>query len=216
MSLLRPTANKFAIKCAWIAGALVVMLGILSAPAMAANAASAKASAGAGCQIGSLSKPFQKFGDGASYSPAPGGSFEEGSAGWSLSNAAVASGNESLGVSSGTHSLAIKPNGQAISPAFCVSIAHPTLRFVARQTSGSWGVLNVILRWTDSAGKSHDTTVGALQSGTAWTPTSVLALATTLPLWQAGETLSVQLVLKPEQYGGAWAVDGVFIDPRMR
>jgi hypothetical protein len=116
----------------------------------------------------------------------------------------------------GSHSLAIQPNGQALSPAFCVSIAHPTLRFFARQTSGSWAVLNVILRWTDSAGKSHDTTVGLLQSGTAWKPSPVLALASTLPLWQAGETLSVQLVLKPEQYGGAWAIDDAYIDPRMR
>jgi hypothetical protein len=74
----------------------------------------------------------------------------------------------------------------------------------------------VILRWTDSAGKSHDTTVGSLQSGTAWKPSPVLALASTLPLWQAGETLSVQLVLKPEQYGGAWAIDDAYIDPRMR
>lgn len=116
----------------------------------------------------------------------------------------------------GSRSLAIQPSGQAVSPAFCVSIAHPTLRFFARQTSGSWAVLNVILRWRDSSGASHDTTVGSLQSGTAWKPTPVLALATTLPLWQAGETLSVQIVFQPERYGGAWAIDDVFIDPRMR
>ncbi len=89
-------------------------------------------------------------------------------------------------------------------------------RFFARRTSGSWGVLNVVLRWTDSTGTSHDTSVASLQSGTSWTPSSPLQLATTLPLWQAGETLSAKLVFKPEQYGGSWAIDDVYIDPRMR
>ena len=116
----------------------------------------------------------------------------------------------------GSHSLAIQPDGQAVSPAFCVDAAHPTLRFSARQTSGSWAVLNVLLRWTDAAGNTHDTTVGSLRGDTAWKPTPILALGTTLPLWQTGETLSLRLVLRPEPYGGAWAVDDIFIDPRMR
>ncbi|MGV1046946.1 MAG: hypothetical protein ACOYD4_00265 [Solirubrobacterales bacterium] len=183
---------------------------------MAGKQAPATPRAAAGCPLGPLSKPFERFGDDASYSPVAGGSFEEGTAGWSLTNAAPVVGNESFAVAGGSHSLAIQPNGQAVSPAFCVGIAHPTLRFFARQTSGSWAVLNVILRWTDSAGKSHETTVGSLQSGTAWKPSPVLALATTLPLWQEGETLSVQIVFKPEPYGGAWAIDDAYVDPRMR
>lgn len=219
MSLLRPTAQKFALKLAFMAGAVVVLLSILAAPAMAKYQPSAKkgaAPAAAGCPVTPLSTPFAQFGDKASYTPISGGSFEQGSSGWSLTNAAIVAGNESYGVAGGSHSLAIQPNGQAVSPAFCVSIAHPTLRFFARQTSGSWAVLNVILRWTDSAGASHDTTVGSLQSGTAWQASPVLALATTLPLWQAGETASVRLVLQPERYGGAWAIDDAYIDPRMR
>ncbi len=228
MSLSRPTAQQLVVKLACLAGALVVLLGILAAPAMAGKPpakgsststtpSTSSPSTSSGCEIGTLSKPFGRFGDSASYSLLAGGTFESGSAGWSLSKAAVASGNESYSVAGGgSNSLAIQPSGQAVSPPFCVSVAHPTLRFFARQTSGSWAVLNVILRWTDASGATHDTTVGSLQSGTAWNPTPVLALATTLPLWQQGETLSVRLVLKPEAYGGAWAVDDVFIDPRMR
>jgi hypothetical protein len=192
---------------ACIIGGLVALLGLSAAPALASEG---------GCAVGSLSKPFERFGDTASYGPVPGGSFEEGSGGWALTNAAATAGNESFGVAGGSHSLAIQPNGQAVSPAFCVSTAQPTLRFFARQTSGSWAVLNVILRWRDSSGRSHDTTVGSLQGGTAWKPTPALALGTTLPLWRDGETLSVQLVLKPEAYGGAWAVDDIYVDPRMR
>jgi hypothetical protein len=181
----------------------------------AASSASATASSPA-CESAPVSKPFQAFGDSASYSIAPGGSFESAASGWSLVNSAVAEGNESYDVAGGSHSLAIQPNGSAVSPAFCVTTANPTLRFFAKRTSGTWGVLNVLLLWTDSAGKSHETVVGAMQSGTSWTPSSALQLATTLPLWQAGESLSVKVVFRPEQYGGAWAVDDVFIDPRMR
>ncbi len=109
-----------------------------------------------------------QFGDKAEYSLLQGGSFESGAPGWSLSNAKVVGGNESYNVAGGSHSLAIQPTGIAVSPSFCVSIENPSFRFFARQTSGSWGVLNVILRWTDSSGTSHDTTVASLQSGTSW------------------------------------------------
>jgi hypothetical protein len=224
MSLLRPTAQKFVLGCACVAGALAMLLGFSAAPAMAWNngkasqapAPTTTTKASTGCPSAPLSQPFAAFGDGASYSSLPGGSFEEGTAGWSLTNASVVSGNESYNVAGGSHSLATQPTGTAISPAFCVSEEDPTIRFFARQTSGSWAVLNVIMLWQDSSGASHYTTVASLQSGTAWKPSPIISLADSLPIWQDGETVSVRLVLKPEQYGGAWAVDDGYVDPRMR
>jgi hypothetical protein len=174
------------------------------------------AAADAACASNPISSPFARFGDTASYSLLEGGSFESGAPGWSLTNAAVVSGNESYEVAGGSHSLAIAPTGIAVSPAFCVSVANPSFRFFARQTSGSWAVLNVSLRWMDRSGVSHETSVASLQSGSSWTVTPVLQLASALPLWQATSTLSVQVVFRPERYGGAWAIDDVYIDPRMR
>ena len=176
----------------------------------------APVAASASCPSSPTSNPFKQFGDSAAYSLVGGGSFESGAPGWSLSNSAVVKGNESYSIAGGSHSLAIQPTGIAVSPAFCVGIENPSFRFFARQTSGSWAVLNVILRWTDSSGTSHDTTVASLQTGTAWAASPVLKLATTLPLWQAGSSLSAKLVFKPEQYGGAWAIDDVYIDPYRR
>jgi hypothetical protein len=176
----------------------------------------APAAASAACPSTPTSTQFKQFGDTASYSLLQGGSFESGAPGWSLTKSTVVAGNESYNVAGGSHSLAIQPTGVAVSPAFCVSVANPSFRFFARQTSGSWAVLNVILRWTDASGTSHDTTVAALQSGTSWTVTPVLKLATTLPLWQAKETLTARLVFRPEPYGGAWAIDDVYIDPYRR
>jgi hypothetical protein len=174
------------------------------------------AAANAACPSARTSNVFTKFGDTAAYSLLQGGSFESGAPGWSFTNAAVVAGNESYNVAGGSHSLAIQPNGVAVSPTFCVSTENPSFRFFARQTSGSWAVLNVILRWTDSSGTTHDTTVAALQTGTSWAVTPVLKLATTLPLWQPGSTLSTRLVFKPEPYGGAWTIDDVYIDPYRR
>ena len=172
--------------------------------------------AGAACSSSATSEPFAKFGDTAAYAPLAGGSFESGAPGWSLSNSTVVSGNESYNVAGGSHSLAIQPTGVAVSPTFCVNTAEPSFRFFLRQTSGSWAVLNVVLRWTDSSGTSHDTTVGSLQTGTAWQASPVLQLATTLPLTTSSSSISAKLVFKPEQYGGAWAIDDVYVDPHSR
>jgi hypothetical protein len=186
------------------------------AGAVAIAGAPAAASA-ATCTYGPLSTPFAQFGDSASYGLVPGGSFESGAPRWSLSQAAVASGNESFNVAGGSHSLAIQPTGTVMSPAICVSTASPTFRFFARQTSGSWAQMNVVLRWTDAFGAVHDTTTGSLQgSGPAWQVTPAFALSSTLPLWQAGQTLSVRLLFEPAQYGGAWAIDDVYVDPNGR
>jgi hypothetical protein len=73
----------------------------------------------------------------------------------------------------------------------------------------------VILRWTDTSGATHNTTVASVQSGTSWAPAPTIKLAGALPLWQPCSTLSVKLVFQTEQYGGAWAIDDVYVDPRM-
>jgi hypothetical protein len=197
-----------------LAGSASAAVAFTVAP-VPAPVAAAPAPAPASCAAGPTSTPFARFGDSADYSLVPGGSFESGAPGWSLTNSTIVAGNESYEVAGGTQSLAIQPTGVAVSQAICVTTAEPTFRFFARRTSGSWGVLNVALRWTDSAGATHNTTVASLVSGSSWTPTPILALAAALPLWQPGSVLSVKLVFSPEQWGGGWAIDDVYVDPRM-
>jgi hypothetical protein len=111
-------------------------------------------------------------------------------------------------------SLAISATGRAVSPAFCVGIEHPTFRLFARRTSGTWGVLNVKLRAADANGVVNETVVGAVTAAdTVWHPSSPVALATVLGLWKADQTASVQIVFDPEDFGGAWAIDDLYIDP---
>jgi hypothetical protein len=96
-----------------------------------------------------------------------------------------------------------------------VGIEHPWFRFFVRRSSGPWGNLAVRLRWKDSTGHTNETTVGTVDA-TSWQPTGLFQLSSSLPLWQSGQTLSVQIVFDPENYGGAYAIDDVYIDPYTR
>jgi hypothetical protein len=176
------------------------------------------AAAQAACAPSPTTKAFQAFGDSADYSLAPDGAFEAGSGGWSLAGASVVSGSESYGVHSpsDSKSLAISATGSAVSPAVCVDITRPTFRFFAKRTSGSWGNLAVKLRWREANGVTNETVVGTVGSGTSWQPSAALSLSRALPLWNLNQTVSVQLVFDPENYGGSWAIDDVYVDPYAR
>jgi hypothetical protein len=175
------------------------------------------AAAQAACQATPTTQPFKIFNDSNDYSLVPNGGFESGAGGWSLPGARVTTGNESWSVRAAgdSKSLAIDATGTAVSPTVCIDIKRPTYRFFARRTSGSWGVLNLRVRWQDSSGRTNETTIAALDSsfGTAWRVSPVYNIASLLGLWNADQDASVQLVFDPENSGGSWAIDDVYVDP---
>jgi hypothetical protein len=194
-------------------GALAAVLGAAALTFAIAPAAQAA------CTAKPTSKVFSAFGDNADYVLAPAGAFEAGATGWSLTGASVVNGNSTAKVhgANDSKSLAINATGNAVSPAFCVGIEHPTFRLFARRTSGTWGVLNVKLRSMDARGVVNETVVGSVTAAdTLWHPTAPINLATVLGLWNADQTASVQIVFDPEDFGGAWAIDDVYIDPYSR
>ena len=174
------------------------------------------AAAQAACRSTPTTRPSRCFGDSNDYSLVPNGGFEFGAGGWSLSGPRGL-GNESWSVRAAgdSKSLAIDATGTAVSPTVCIDINRPTYRFFARRTSGSWGVLNLRVRWQDSSGHTNETTIAALDSnfGTAWRASPVLNIASLLGLWNADQDSSVQFVFDPENYGGSWAIDDVYVDP---
>jgi hypothetical protein len=175
------------------------------------------AAAQAACQSTPTTKPFLAFGDSNDYSLVPNGGFEAGTGGWSLSGSRVTSGNEPWRVRapSDSKSLAIDAGGIAVSPAMCIDINRPTYRFFARRTSGSWGVLNLRMRWKDASGRTNESTIAALDSsfGTSWAVSPAFNVASQLGLWHPDQDASVQFVFDPEDYGGAWSIDDVYVDP---
>jgi hypothetical protein len=173
--------------------------------------------ADAACPSNLTSNPFAQFGDNAAYYPAPGGSFESGAPGWSLSRAAIVNGNESFGVEGGSHSLGIEPNGVAASPWICVSSEYPSFRLFVRQLSGPSGAsLKVSVRLISLLGVvSVNTTAAWVQNGSSWAPGPVLQLGSSVPAWLPGSSLELQLVFQPSG-GASWAIDDVYIDPYRR
>jgi hypothetical protein len=178
------------------------------------------AAAQAACPSTQTTKAFQAFGDNNDYSLVPNGGFETGAGGWSLSRSNVTAGNEPWSVrgAGDGKSLAIDAGGVAVSPTVCVDLSRPTYRFFAKRTSGSWGVLNLRVRWQDSSGRTNETTIASLDSnfGTGWGVSSSLNIASLLGLWNADQDVSVQLVFDPQNYGGSWAIDDVYVDPYAR
>jgi len=194
-------------------GLRTALTALLSAVAVFVVPAAAQAA----CQATPTTKPFKIFNDSNDYSLVPNGGFESGAGGWSLPGARVTTGNESWSVRAAgdSKSLAIDATGTAVSPTVCIDIKRPTYRFFARRTSGSWGVLNLRVRWQDSSGHTNETTIAALDSsfGTAWRVSPVYNIASLLGLWNADQDASVQLVFDPENSGGSWAIDDVYVDP---
>jgi len=189
------------------------LIALLSAVAVFVVPAAAQAA----CQATPTTKPFTVFNDQNDYSLVPNGGFESGTGGWSLAGARVVSGNEpwSVRAAGDSKSLAIDATGTAVSPMVCIDINRPTVRFFAHRTSGSWGVLNLRVRFKDSSGHTNETTVAALDSnfGTAWAASPVFNIASMLGLWNPDQDASVQFVFDPENYGGSWAIDDVYVDP---
>jgi hypothetical protein len=76
-------------------------------------------------------------------------------------------------------------------------------------------VLNLRVRYTDSSGHTNETTVAALDSnfGTAWGASPIYNIASMIGLWNADQDSAVQFVFDPENSGGAWSIDDVYVDP---
>jgi hypothetical protein len=192
------------------------LVGLMAATVLALFGIPAVAQAA--CPAMPLTKAFSVFGDTRDYSLLSNGAFEAGTGGWSLTNAWVADGNEGWKVRSPIDSKAlwINPTGRVVSPSFCVSIDHPTFRFFARRTSNSWGVLDIRLRWSLDGGPIQEVLINTTSVGTNWEPTASFKLAEVTGLWNTSQLVTAQIILDPNDTGGGYAVDDVFIDPYTR
>jgi len=173
------------------------------------------------CDSQPLSQPFTPWLDYASYTPLPGGDFENAAAGWSLSSgASVAAGNEPFDVagSGGASSLALSAGSSATSASICVGLEHPTIRLFARRRStgllASLSTLRVDVLFETSAGAVATVPIGTVANGGSWQPTlPMLAVANLLPLLPGEHT---PIALRFTAQGGDWSIDDVYVDPYAR
>ena len=132
----------------------------------------------------------------------------------------VAVGNESYNVAGDddASSLTIPANGSAISPAICVGVEHPTMRFFAKRNSGGLlglSVLRVDVLFENNLGILNSLPVGVVTGSSSWQPTlPMTVIANLLPLLP-GQHTAVAFRFTP-MLGGNWSVDDVHVDPYQR
>ncbi len=161
------------------------------------------------CNAPKTYKAFKGFGDNADYSFAPGGTFENGTAGWSLSGASVVSGNDTSGVYGGSKALKINDGGRVITPWFCVSADNPTFRFTTYGGEVEMEIDYIIINDTDV----DDNLVGQTVGGSKWGPSAIHDLATEIPDAKLKKGVLARLIWEAED---TVYVDNVLVDPYRR
>ena len=195
----------------------ILGLAVLAA-LVAAGTALAKAPPG-DCGWDAGSQPFTNWGDSGSYFLVPGGSFEGGTSGWSLSGAAVVPGNESFYVNSlsDSQSMSIPDDASATSPSVCVTVQSPSLRFFVLNTGAKDAKLEVDLNYTDDKGKARTQKlkdIGTDKTLGSWTLTDPIRFLGPINsvLDHDGKT-NVSFTFSPKDSKGNWQIDDEYVDP---
>jgi hypothetical protein len=192
-----------------IAGALGG-LALITLPA-----ASAAALDTAPCSDAALSQPFTQFGDTNDYALVPGGDFEAGLSGWTLTGAAgVVAGSEPYAATGtlGQNSMAIPAGSSVTSPAVCVDAGYPDFRFFALNDSATSTLVAHVV-YTGPKGGTISVPVGVVSGDSNWEPSA--AMHTGAVIASALADGAVNIELRFTSLGGESQIDDVFLDPRL-
>ena len=169
---------------------------------------------GADCGYGDPSTVFAPWGDLALYALAPQGDLSE-TDGWTLDKATVVSGADSF--TGAGQSLEFVNGAEAVSPAMCVNLDNPTLRFFTRDVGGNGkSNLKVDMLYEDLDGHVRHMTIARLKAGEDWQPTMILPIYMNV-LAAASPTglTAIALEFKAEglQKGETMGLSGLYVDP---
>jgi hypothetical protein len=197
----------------------LVTAGVATAALTSAPPAGAAVRAGLiadqSCDGSALTQPFSQWGDSNLYKLLPGGSFEGGASGWTVSGGAqTTSGSEPFGVtgSVGTSSLHLPPGASAQSPFTCVNAAYPTFRLFAHN-GGTLSTVLVQVIYREPVIGNVAIPVGTVALSASWSPTAPMLTASAVPGLLSGGT--AQVALRFTALTGNSQIDDVFIDPRL-
>jgi hypothetical protein len=165
--------------------------------------------------------PFLRFLDPLPYVLAPDGGFERGAAGWKLTGGArVVSGNEpwQVGGSGDSHSLLLPPGSSATSPAMCMGLLLPVVRYFS--TGGNLlSFMRVEAVYKDPNGRERS--IDLLPPGLptrSWAPSlpalQLMGLLNVLTLDGLTSDIALRFSPKGTLFGsGTWRIDDVYVDP---
>jgi hypothetical protein len=171
----------------------LIALAVLLLTLFAADTARADELAAAGCGERLIEQPFAAWDDHADYFLAPDGSFSGGGAGWALDGSEVVAADDPL--------LQLPDGGAATSPAVCVTVDDPTMRFFAQGT----GALQVDVLYTDGDGFEQVQRIGTLHGPAEWAPSEILPITV--------NTYEMHVSFRFTARRGDWAIDDVYVDP---
>jgi hypothetical protein len=172
------------------------------------------------CQAPQTLNAFSSFGDMRDYVLAPGGDFE-GKAldGWQVTKARQDGDHSPLRVDrdANEHSLKVPAGGTAVSPAMCVDLHYPTMRFMAKSEQQK-GRLEVEVVYPDSDNPVFHDAAELDANGKAWNATA------DVPVYPerggvAPGMRRVALRFKSVAGGteaGEWRIDDIYVDPHRR
>ncbi|HEX3976491.1 MAG TPA: hypothetical protein VHW96_09515 [Solirubrobacteraceae bacterium] len=196
-----------------LVGAVISALGIAVLSGAPARAALITTDA---CDNATLSQPFAQWNDSNEYKLIPGGSFENGASGWTLSHGAkIVSGSESFGAtgSVGASSVYLPAGASVTSPSTCVDAAYPTFRFFARNNGLLSTVLVSVVYRLPLLGEVG-VPVGPVALSPSWSPSLPMLTASVLTGLLHGGT--VPMAVRFTAVTGSSQIDDVFVDPHMR
>jgi hypothetical protein len=193
--------------------AAAAALTALALPA-AANAGSLEDQAPS-CDSQVLGQTFLPWADVANYTLNPGGSFEDGAAGWSLDGASVSDGNEPFAVGSATdsQSLALPSGSSAVSAPICVGLEHPDIRFFTT-ASNPTARLSVEVLFEAANGDLLSAPIGTVTGAGRWAPTAPLPIVANLLALLPGNHTAVAFRFSAS--GGNFRIDDLYVDPYQR
>jgi len=171
--------------------------------------------AGADCGYGDPSPFFAPWGDGATYVLAPQGDLSV-TDGWTLNKqATVASSADPF--SGAGQSLQFAKGAEAATPAMCVNLDNPTIRFFIRDLGGNGKAqLKVDVLYEDFGGRVKHLTVAKLKAGSEWQPSVILPMyMNMLALASLDGLTAVAFRFKAEglQKDETLSISSIFVDP---
>ena len=207
-----------------MAGMRLLRRGLPGLLAVLAFAAMPVAASANGLNIGLDSCParptehtFARWLDIGNYTPVPGGTFEGSLSGWKLTGGAkVVSGNESFNVHGAGEKLALSlPSGSsATTPAMCMGVLDPTLRYFAANDGGLLSLLTVQILYYPPGGGMITLPLGVNAGGKSWAPSLPTVVAANLLGLLNGGDAQVAFRFTPTGLGAKWRIDDVYVDPR--
>jgi hypothetical protein len=171
--------------------------------------------AGADCGYGDPSSRFAAWGDDASYVLAPQGDLSA-TDGWTLNKqAAVVPSADPF--SGAQQSLQLAKGAEAATPAMCVTLDNPTVRFFIRDRGGNdKSQLKVDVLYDDFGGHVKHLTVAKLRAGSEWEPSVILPMyMNVLALASPSGVTAVAFRFKAEglQKGETLSISSLYVDP---